>query len=568
MCKTPPTGAEIRNIETAYRGTMREWTQFRVSCPPAVGHIKLQMMREVPEEGRVEAGLLKVLADRLPAMLAYWDADLRCRFANRAYEKWFGVKPESMIGVRMEAFLGPLFQLNRPYIEGALRGQEQEFEREIPDPAGGPARYSQAHYIPDAAGGRVMGFCVLVVDITRRKRAEDALLQMERKLQAAERLAALSTLAAGIAHEINNPLASVLSSIELVLHQLDHLPTDTVSTRSALIDARDGAQRAADIVQSMKLLARGDTIQRGRIDVNEVLRQSVALASNVLRYRTRITLDQHHEADVLANASQLAQVFVNLLTNAAQAMVDSSAQRNEIHVTSANADGTVVIEVSDNGRGIPEELQARIFEPFFTTKGVGEGMGLGLSISNAIVKGFGGEISVRSQLGEGSTFRVSLPAEPGPPVAHLRRSMVPPPIRPSVAGDASGKDQLRLLVIDDEPSVARPVRRLLELMGCHVTVAQHGREAIALLTTGAPPFDLILCDLMMPELSGPEVFAQVTRAQPELAPRFAFMTGGAFTTETRNFLATVAAPVLEKPFEMAKLRELVDRAAAGRRAGS
>jgi len=488
-------------------------------------------------------------------MVAYWDATLLCRFSNRAYEKWFGVDPATMVGRNMQEFLGPLFALNLPYIQGVLRGHEQTFEREIPDPAGGPPRYSQAHYIPDLSDGKVRGFYVLVADITRRKKAEQALVHMERQLQATERLVAMATLAAGIAHEINNPLAAVLANIELALEGLAAPLADPASLNTPLVEAANSTRRIRDIVQSMKLLARGDTAKREPVDLNDTIAKSIEFSSTSVRYRARVVLELAATCHVDANASQLAQVFVNLLVNAAQALPEEAIEHNEIRVSSRREGDLVMVEVSDNGCGIPEELQARIFEPFFTTKDVGSGLGLGLSISSAIVNAFGGKISVRSKPGEGSVFRIALPvvSAPAPPVeAATRTADESRPQSPAVTGRPS------VLVVDDQAMVATLLARVLS-DGCDVVVKNGGREAIALLTASDPPwFDLVLCDLMMPGVSGEKVFAEVTAKRPELTERFIFMTGGAFTPTGRHFLETTNSPVLEKPFDLARLRAIVD----------
>jgi PAS domain S-box-containing protein len=221
------------------------------------------------EEPLPQPAILRVVVDHLSAMVAYWDSEQRCRFANRAYEKWFGVDPRTMVGRTMRDFLGPLYPLNLPYIEGALRGEPQEFERVIPNPSGGAPRHSLAQYVPDIVDGTVRGFCVLVTDITRLKQAEKSLLEVERRLQASERLAALATLAARIAHEINNPLTAVVTHLDIATECLSRPAPNLVSVANDLSVARESALRVGSIVQSMKLLARGDTTQRELVDVND-----------------------------------------------------------------------------------------------------------------------------------------------------------------------------------------------------------------------------------------------------------------------------------------------------------
>jgi len=494
------------------------------------------------------------VVDRVPAMLAYWDRDQRCRFANGAYEKWFGVSPEAVVGMSMKELLGPLYPLNQHHIENALGGEEQEFEREFPDPAPGPARYVQVHYIPDVVGGVVQGFCALVTDITRRKRAEESLQAMQRQLEARERLAAMATLAAGVAHEINNPLAAVLGNVELALGDLDATSPDTAAARRALLEARDGALRMREIVRSMRLLGGGVAAQRERVNLADCIEQSLAFASNTLRYHARLESEIEPGLFVDANAAQLAQVFVNLLANAARAVPEGSPRPGVIRVSSRRQGDQLVSEVADNGCGIPEALQSRIFEPFFSTQEVGEGMGLGLSISRGIVEGLGGKISVESQPGQGSVFRVVLPA------AKAEAPVSPVTVLKSDASEVmrAARVHQRLLIVDDEPSISAVLKRLLVSDGYDVTVAHGGREALALLSAaGERRFDLILCDLMMPELSGEDLFREVTHSRPALASRFLFMTGGAFTPRGQQFLASLDTSVLEKPFVANDVRRLV-----------
>ena len=499
------------------------------------------------------AALAETLVNSIPAMVAYWDKNQRCCFANQAYERWFGVRPDAVVGMTMRDALGPLYPLNLPHIEKALSGEPQEFEREIPDPAGGPARFCQVNYIPHVVEGRVQGFCVLLTNISRRKRAEEALQATQRQLVMRERLAAMATLAAGIAHEINNPLAAVLGNVDLAIDAVEDGTVDTAALRAMLLDARSGAARVREIVQSMRLLARTEAVQRERINVAESIEQSIAFAANTLRYRARLIRDLAPDLFVDGNASQLSQVFVHLLANAVQALPEDTPRRNAIRITARREADQVVIEVADNGRGIQQENQSRIFEPFFSTRDSGEGMmGLGLPISRNVVEDLGGQLSVSSEAGKGSVFRVVLPAAQG-----AAPSAEPPPASEGTALSAAPPSGFRprLLIVDDEEAIATILGRVLARDDYDVTAVMTGREAIAAI--GQRPFDLILCDLMMVDMTGEDVYREVTRAWPELARRFLFLTGGAFTPRGRQFLASVQAPVLEKPFQMDVVRKLV-----------
>jgi CheY-like chemotaxis protein len=257
---------------------------------------------------------------------------------------------------------------------------------------------------------------------------------------------------------------------------------------------------------------------------------------------------------VLANAARLGQVFLNLLLNAVQALPEERTDRNEIRLIIRPApDDKVVIEVHDNGPGIPPHIRGRIFEPFFTTKPVGVGTGLGLAICHGIVTGLSGTLTLDSELGKGTVFRVELPTteiaeDEAPPQSSPRNGIKSAPIVPV---GPSG----RILVIDDEPIVCLTMERLLS-PEAHVTALTSAKEALRRLVAGER-FDVILCDLMMPEMDAPALHAQVTAFAPEQAQKMIFVTGGAFTTRTSEFLDNVPNARLPKPFDLELLRSLI-----------
>jgi PAS domain S-box-containing protein len=373
------------------------------------------------------------------------------------------------------------------------------------------------------------------------------------RMALADRMLTVGTLAAGVAHEINNPLAYVASNLELLSSEVANLIAN-VPTRlpprelPALIsDAREGVGRVSAIVRDLRALSRPDDDSRGPVDVAAVLASSIKMAHNEIRHRARVV--ETHAAKlprVFAHTSRLGQVFLNLLINAAQAIPEGHADRNEIRVrTAVSADGgQVQIEIEDTGIGIPPLLQRRIFDPFFTTKAPGVGMGLGLAISHQIVRSMDGEISVESSPGVGTTFRVTLPVAAEPPAVECTEP------RP---GETAGT---RILLIDDEAALGRVLRVLL---GDHDVVAVTcAREALDRLAHGEA-FDVILCDLMMPDISGIELYDQIAPAYRE---RVVFMTGGAFTQQARDFLARCERPHLDKPFSEHALRDAIARVRA------
>jgi CheY-like chemotaxis protein len=263
--------------------------------------------------------------------------------------------------------------------------------------------------------------------------------------------------------------------------------------------------------------------------------------------RTKVVKTLQAVPPVLADETRLAQVFVNLLVNAGQAFAEGGAEVNHIFIsTGLDADGQIVVEIRDDGPGMDSKTAARLFEPFFTTKPVGRGTGLGLAISHTAIKEFGGTLTCVTAPGKGSTFRIVLKPASAGPAGDVE-----------VAVSSPRADRIRILVIDDEPAVTASIERVLREEHS-VSVINDPREALLVLASGHS-FDLVLCDLMMPELSGVDLFHRVLSSRPELAGRFAFMTGGIMFAEARRFLDKVTNERLEKPLSMEGLRGLARR---------
>jgi PAS domain S-box-containing protein len=256
---------------------------------------------------------------------------------------------------------------------------------------------------------------VLALDVSDRVRAEREVEEMRAKVVAAERLASIGTLAAGVAHEVSSPLAFLLTNLAFLEEGLRDLGGgDVPALREALADAIEGARRVQQIAADVTGFSRPDDAEVAAIDLASVVAGALTLAASELRYRARAEVDVARAPSPLGRASRLRQVLLNLIVNAAHAIPDGDPERHVVSVTARADDGRVAIEVSDTGPGVPEELRARIFDPFFTTKPVGKGTGLGLWVCRRAVEELGGEIAVRDRPGGGAIFRVSLPAAPGP----------------------------------------------------------------------------------------------------------------------------------------------------------
>jgi PAS domain S-box-containing protein len=373
--------------------------------------------------------------------------------------------------------------------------------------------------------------------------------EMRARLALADRMASVGTLAAGVAHEINNPLAYVIANLDYARKEVEAVaagaPPKALDMPDALKEAREGAERMRLIVQDLKMFSRPDDERLEQVDLRRAIDSAATMAWNEIRHRARLVKAYQPVPVVYANEARLGQVFLNLLVNAAHAIPEGAADRNEIHVsTRLDEQGRIVAEVRDTGGGIPEEIRPHILEPFFTTKPQGMGTGLGLSICHGIVTSLGGELQFESELGKGTVFRVVLtPQSEVEQAAEAQRAEV----------EASRNG--RVLVVDDEPLVLSAMKRTLgtehEVVGFH-----RARMALEWLERGQP-WDVLLCDLMMPEMTGMEFHAEVSRRWPERVKDIIFVTGGAFTSGAREFLSRVENTLVEKPFEPRKLRELV-----------
>jgi signal transduction histidine kinase len=403
----------------------------------------------------------------------------------------------------------------------------------------------------------VMDGFELRATMAERERLEAAVRDREAHVVQSDRLASLGTLAAGVAHEINNPLTYVVTNLGFVSERLGALGEELrrsdgrplgpelADIREALAEAQEGAQRVRQIVRDLRTYSRGDDEKEKIIDVWRVLDWSANMAMNEIRHRARLVRDLQAVPGVRGTETRLGQVFINLLVNAAQAIAAGNRADHEIRIsTMTDADGRAVICVSDTGPGIEPEVLDRVFEPFFTTKPTGVGLGLGLFVCHGIIKSMGGTLTAESPPGAGATFVVTLP--PALPV-------IAPEVDAAAPATPSAR-RARVLAVDDEPQVLRSLQRAL---GAHeVIVADSGSDALRRLDAD-PAFDVILCDLMMDDMTGMDLHRRLSARAPELAQRIVFMTGGVFTDAARDFLAGVPNACIEKPFDLKALRALV-----------
>jgi signal transduction histidine kinase/CheY-like chemotaxis protein len=375
------------------------------------------------------------------------------------------------------------------------------------------------------------------IDLTEQERLQRHLIQ-------SEKLASLGETIAGIAHEINNPMTSILSHAQLLtLHRGG--PADEASISTIVLEAK----RTADLVKNLLAFSRKESKQREVIGAYELIKQAV----NLKRYQFRVNNIQlvvepsDVPLPVLVTAQQMQQVLLNLLNNSEQA-ISKNGNPGIIRVDARRLGERVFMNVSDNGAGIPAHILPFIFDPFFTTKNLGEGTGLGLSIAHTLIENHGGSISAKSVPGS-TVFTIELPlARETQPIADSKQTQPlpkPPPRQATKRG--------RILVVDDETSIVDAICDFLDLQNITAEKANDGHEALALLEKGH--YDAIISDIRMPGLDGPTLYEKAAAIDPEYRKRFLFMSGDLVRESTQGFVSTLDCPCLLKPFPLQVLFE-------------
>jgi signal transduction histidine kinase len=536
----------------------RVWQGVRMSEAPGWGlTAKSSRQNEAPRDAAGTAALVALIED---------DDDIREALESLLSHAGYRVLPYGSAEVALRDMEGGrhpdliLLDLMMPGMNGWQFRVEQ---RKRPALTNIPVIALSADVSPYAAAIDADAYLRKPVDFDRLCNViEQVILASERKHLASkavelERIRALGLLVAGVAHEINNPLTYVLGNLELAASRQRSLlasPERAHSLGPKLFEniesARDGAERIAFIVRLLSTFVRGSGDEVQSVDVLRALDAAARLAMQHIRTRARLKLEVGVLPLVRANEARLAQVFLNLLINAAQAIPEGAPDQHQITVVARQVEDKVELVFRDTGCGIAPELTARIFEPFYTTKPADQGTGLGLSIARDVILAFGGAISVESELGRGAAFKIVLPTahaeEDGPSQTQPQKSIAPAAIV-----------EQRILVLDDEPLIGDLLAGALD--GHQVDLTTEGNEALQRIADGS--YDLVLCDLRMPRMSGIEFYAELKRRRPDLASCFVLMTGAAIDEELQQFLAANAVPVLRKPFEMSELHQCVARSA-------
>ncbi len=537
-----------------------------------VSETQTRLRRDIAERARVQQAL-EDSEEQYHAMfnasidgLALWNSAGEMVDANPALRKIYGYTEEEHAAAPLSRFVGPSYH---PDLLRSIAAGEP-WHVELTDlRKDGSALEVEVHGVPMQYQGEPH-VLMITRDVTEKKRSEAELVRHRETLHQREKLAALGSLLAGVAHELNNPLSVVVARAVLLEEQGD------ATTRTAAAKIRTAAERCARIVRTFLAMAREQQPERGPVAINEV----VSAALDITGYAVRtsgidVTLDLAEDLPpVLADTDQLHQVFLNLIINAQQALQDHPGPRWVRLRSAYDARHDVIrVVVADNGPGIPEALRARIFEPYFTTKPVGIGTGVGLAVSQGIVEAHGGTLTVDCPPEGGAEFTVTLrsaasrrtlshPRTPAPPhprtpaPPHPRTPAPPHPRTPAPPHPPRKSTSERsILVVDDESEIRETLAEILASPTQRVVTVSSGREALEHLDAGH--YDVILTDILMPDLDGRALYQEIERRWPPLAKHVVFVTGDTLIDALREFAAACGRPVIEKPFLPTEVRELV-----------
>lgn len=508
-----------------------------------VAETQTRLRQDIAERARVQQALenseeeYRSMFNASIDGLALWNADAEMVNANPALWKMYGYSEEEYVALPLGRLVGASHHPDFLRAIAAGKPLHAEITESRRD---GSTLEVEIHGIPMQYQGQPH-VLTIARDITEKKRSAQELTRQRETLYQREKLAALGSLLAGVAHELNNPLSVVVARAVLLEEQGD------ATTQAAAVKIRTAAERCARIVRTFLAMARQQQPARGPVAINEVVSAALDITGYAVRTSgIEVTLDLADDLPpILADADQLHQVLLNLIINAQHALQDQPAPRR-IRVTSRydSAIDVIRITVADNGPGIPADLRARVFEPYFTTKPTGIGTGVGLAVSLGIVEAHGGTLTVDCPVEGGAVFTITLP------VGTVNASGAA--AQPSVKASASERT---ILIVDDEAEIRETLAEILIDARHRVVTVSSGREALERMA--AEHYDVILTDVRMPDLDGRALYQEIERRWPEQAGRVVFVTGDTLTSALREFAAESGRPVIEKPFLPSDVRSVV-----------
>jgi len=534
---------EEQRYETKVVRTDGEERVVAVSTTPLVldGELlgTVATLRDITEQKRAQDTLARSearyrnLFESASDAIATFDANGRFTTFNHAAEIISGYRREELLGQWFAPML-PDDELPKALgnFQKALAGETGLFETNFYR-KDGEVRTIQVTYSTPQLDEEVL--CV-IRDVTDQKMLQEQLIQ-------SEKMSAIGQLVSGVAHELNNPLAGISAFAQLLLSEKRFPPDQRTAAEMIYAEAR----RASRIVQNLLTFARQHKPERTPTSVNQVLDDTLELRGYELRVRGIDVQRDYAEQvpDTMADAHQLQQVFLNLITNAEQAMERSERDKQRLIVRTRRSGEVVRIEIEDTGPGIPPNLLERIFNPFFTTKPTGSGTGLGLSISLGIVREHEGRIWAENAPQGGARFVIELPIVTPRTTGEFQTA---PPV-------AAVTDRLHILVVDDEASVRVALQRYLSSRGHEVETTASGKEALARVREDA--FDAMIIDMRMPDISGEQLFQELKARDPANADRVIFTTGQLVDDSVRTFLASTGRPCVPKPFEFSAFDQVL-----------
>jgi PAS domain S-box-containing protein len=491
------------------------------------------------------------LLNSSPIAMIVINPDTSVRYVNPALEKLTGFSLGELIGRK-----APYPWWTEETLEKTGRGLEEAMLKgaqnleELFQKKNGERFWVEITFSPILRNGESKYYLGNWVDITERKKAEEKERQLQQQLIVASRLASIGRMASGIAHEINNPLTGVVGFSDLLLKK--DIPEDI---RESVRIIHDGAQRVAGITSRLLTFARQSKPERTCVNINDIIENTLVMRAYEMR-NSNIEATTQLDPDLpctMADAGELQQVFLNIILNA-EAEVTRAHGRGNLLVKTEMLDNTIRISFKDDGLGIPKGNLDKIFEPFFTTREVGQGAGLGLSVSHGIVTEHGGRIYAESELGKGATFFVELPI--------VTEAEQLKPAEPPVA-EPERVSRGRILVVDDEPVVQQFLTRMLSEEGHDVETTDNGEDALEKLQS--EDYDVILVDIKLPGMSGIEIYKHLRRVAKPLARRVVFITGDVMGEDTMAFLTRAKAPYFAKPLDTERLKKDINSMLTRRR---
>ncbi|QQR88765.1 MAG: PAS domain-containing protein [Myxococcales bacterium] len=487
------------------------------------------------------AKLITVI-DKAPVGVLLTTEDLRIELMSARAAQIYQIEDAPSAAGQSVFEVSPFIKAQRSFYEKALEGEDVQLLN-VKQQINFEDNYVNFHFSPVRSQDKTVGVLVVMENVTEGKRHQSLLAR-------SERMVSVGTMAAGVCHEINNSLAVVVANLDYLAKEVRDLSGKISVARSqelneALVEAQDSSERIQCIVRDLRTFSKADGSKPVVVDVHHSIETAINMSLGEIRRTAKLVKDFGTPPEVMADETHLVQILVNLLVNAAQS-IKSGADNAIRIVTKKSSSGSAIIEIHDTGVGISNDVRKRIFDPFFTTKSDTQGTGLGLSVSRGLVENMGGTLHCKSQPGKGSTFFVELPA------ANKKLVSAQPTQRPAPQQQA---DRGRVLVIDDDKTVASAMSRVLRAEH-DVDVVNAANDALMKIRSGEQ-YDVVLCDLVMPKMTGMEFFDILTHESEECAKKVVFITGGASSREAHAFLDRVSNQRFYKPFNPRQLRDSV-----------